>query len=683
MQPVQAASPTAPDREMLAQQATQNGGLMSVMVTIDDYSLNTISSRGSASIRAEVEKTVAALRSQLGSEALDAGYWNNGMGQIGLLVTTNGLRLLEQSNLVKAIQPDATRSMRDRAWMVDGEQKSIEAALTAKGLADIEIVLNSEIDYQIGERGETIYRLSETAARDQAQALDALQKASFGKSLQILDDGLVRSGTSAVLRARIDRAGYHALRMAPEVRALRLQGSARTSLWPADALESAAKNGEAEVTITLHGGDTYSPNEGYMSATAWKIQSQANQEVFNQILTDIGAGKDAQTYPGLGSFTVKLKNNNIQTLYARKDSRIRAVELNRPVALPMLANSMPLINMPPAWVAGFRGAGQRVIILDTGVKKDHLFFRNAAGTSRITVEACFGTNDTTYKSICPSQNSLGDSPVGLVNSGLPYSDAAYCTAQSENCSHGTHVAGIAAGRSNSALTPTGIQGVAPDASIIPIQVFSFPIAGTSTPSANNSDILAALNAVHAESVPGIQNPFTVNMSLGSSISFTGTCDSYYTAISTAIANLHSRGVPVVVATGNASQTASISFPSCLSKTIKVSAVKNDGIGLQRSSYANIANPIFYDGPMLLAPGGEASGQIHSASATSTSATRPLYGTSMATPHVTGYYAAVKGSDATASVADVTAWVTSLSGSISAPQTLPSGTYVFRRIRTSF
>lgn len=688
IQPLQAATLATPEREMLLQQAGRNGGLMSVMATLEEFNLDAISSLGSTSIRAATEKTASVLRAQLGGEALDAGYWNNGMGQIGLLVTANGLRLLEQSALVKDIQPDVTRSLRDRAWMSARDQRSIEAALNANDRADVEVVLNSEIGYQLGERGETLYRADGTAAQAQAKAIAALQATSFGKGLQLLEEDKARSGLSAVMRARIDRAAYYGLRMAPEVRALRLPSSVPGSSWPQDALDAAAKHGQAEVVISLHGGESYSPNEGYMSAAAWKIQSQAHQEAFNRILADIGAGKDAQVYPGVGTVSVRLSNSSLQALYARKDARVRAVEVSKPYAIPALLNSMPLINMPPAWAAGYRGAGQKIAILDTGVRSDHLFFHNQVGGSRVVKEACFGTNTYggLYKSICPSQNSSGDSPVGLANSAKPYNsiNSVYCNSYASKCAHGTHVAGIAAGR-KAAFLPNGIQGVAPDASIFAIQIFSFPVSGSGLPSAETPDVIAALQAVRAETVAGIQNPLIVNMSIsGQPYSNSIECEAAESTRSTIISNLNSLGVPVVAATGNNNLTSEITAPACISKVIKVSAVKNDGIGQVRASYANIIAPGVFDTPIFMAPGGEWNAvQIKSADSKGISDMLETYGTSMATPHVSGYYAAIKGSDPLASVADVTAWISSPSGSIAVNVVLPSGTHVFRRIRTSF
>ena len=129
LQSVPAAPLAEPDRALLAAQAKSQGGLSSVMLTLENLSLESIKARGVDAIRADMEKKADALRAQLGAEALEAGYWNNGMGQVGMLVTANGLRMLERSEAVKAIQPDTTRNQRDRAWVREEDRKAIENSL--------------------------------------------------------------------------------------------------------------------------------------------------------------------------------------------------------------------------------------------------------------------------------------------------------------------------------------------------------------------------------------------------------------------------------------------------------------------------------------------------------------------------------------------------------------------------
>ena len=62
----------------------------------------------------------------------------------------------------------------------------------------------------------------------------------------------------------------------------------------------------------------------------------------------------------------------------------------------------------------------------------------------------------------------------------------------------------------------------------------------------------------------------------------------------------------------------------------------------------------------------------------------LVGTSMAAPHVTGFYIAAKAVATSSSVADISGWLLSDGGSIPVAISGSWGTYNFRRIRaTSF
>jgi len=118
---------------------------------------------------------------------------------------------------------------------------------------------------------------------------------------------------------------------------------------------------------------------------------------------------------------------------------------------PTLDDSVPLIGAPQAW-SRYSGQGQAVAILDTGVDNTH----SAFSPGRIIEEACYSSTVIGQSlSFCPGGVSEATGPNTGVHCDLP-----------GVCEHGTHVAGIAAG--NDAT----ITGVAKDANIIAIQVFS-------------------------------------------------------------------------------------------------------------------------------------------------------------------------------------------------------------------
>jgi subtilisin len=196
------------------------------------------------------------------------------------------------------------------------------------------------------------------------------------------------------------------------------------------------------------------------------------------------------------------------------------------------------------------------------------------------------------------------------------------------------------------------------------------------------DILAALNAVLSATTAGTNNPFVVNMSLGDSDAlYSKNCLDYSIGVKNAIESLASRGVPVVVATGNDGSRNGISWPACVPYAIKVSSVFSDTNGIALAEFANIGNPANFTGPILLTPGGSWGTSVRSAGRASTTATEQMYGTSQATPHGAGVYAAIKAAIPGISVADATAWIVT-TGSIPVTYTLPApvNTQTYRRIR---
>jgi subtilisin family serine protease len=147
----------------------------------------------------------------------------------------------------------------------------------------------------------------------------------------------------------------------------------------------------------------------------------------------------------------------------QRDPAVARVQIDRPHP-PALDQSTVLIGSRTVNAAGYAGAGTAVAILDTGVRKTHPFL-----AGRVIAEACFSTTNSSYgsTSLCPG----GVPSTTAVNSALP------CASDVSGCNHGTHVAGIVAGNR---LTVDGraVSGVAPDAKLIAVQIYSrFPAGG--------------------------------------------------------------------------------------------------------------------------------------------------------------------------------------------------------------
>lgn len=338
--------------------------------------------------------------------------------------------------------------------------------------------------------------------------------------------------------------------------------------------------------------------------------------------------------------------NELKKLAA--DPRVTAITEDG-LSKPHLDQSTALINMPGAsgaWAKGALGTNRVVAILDTGVNKNHEFLKFNARVSKVISEACFNTKDPI------GAGSYSRCPRGVAATVVSGSGAD-CIAY-DGCGHGTHVAGIAAGRNSSQNGSEPVRGVAPNAAIIAINVFSrFNRNHSSYPCGYGavsdcllswtSDQIRALERVYAlRNALGVRKISSVNMSLGGG-AYTGYCDG--DSRKAVIAKLRAAGIAVVISSGNSGYTNMVGAPGCISvaTTVGASTKTDTGVLEDLASYSN-------SGPQVdvLAPGGDYyplslgnAALIYSSYKGSPAAYAYLAGTSMAAPHVTGAFAAIK------------------------------------------
>ena len=294
---------------------------------------------------------------------------------------------------------------------------------------------------------------------------------------------------------------------------------------------------------------------------------------------------------------------------------------------PTLAESGPLVRAPQAHALGARGAGTTVAILDTGVQSNHPFL-----TGRVVEEACFSTTSA-------ANNSTSFCPGGASSSTAAGSGAA-CGIS--GCDHGTHVAGIAAGRATGATT---FNGMAPDANIMAVQVFSrFTDSPGNTPCASQGRASPCILSFTSDQIRGLQrvlerraarNIVAANMSLGGGVN-AAACDA--DARKDVIDDLLAVRVATVIASGNNGSSTGVSAPGCISTAVTVgSTTKADAV----SSFSNSSTLVD-----ILAPGSSINSSITG------SGFGVKSGTSMATPHVVGAFAAIRSMVPGANVNDI-------------------------------
>lgn len=388
--------------------------------------------------------------------------------------------------------------------------------------------------------------------------------------------------------------------------------------------QQARTDGVARLIVGLRVG--FAP-EGLMSAGNVALQRGEISDAQSAILDRVASLKrtpgKSKRFASIPFMAIEADPAELEQLARLPE--ITSIEEDR-LAEPSLAESVPLIRGAAAWASGYTGTGQTVAILDTGVDKTHSLL-----TGKVISEACYSTNYAPQgaTSICPG----GVTSSTAANAAMPYAG----TCPAAECDHGTHVAGIAAGKG------TSYSGVAKDAALIAIQVFSrfdsTALCGSSPcVMSYTSDQILGLERVYA--LRGTYNIAAANMSLGGGRYYDqSSCDAASGSIKAAIDNLRAVNIATVIASGNNRYTDSMSAPGCISSAVSVGASWDtagwtcDGGATSIDQVACYSNSVSFLN--LLAPGSAITSSIPGGGAAIS------HGTSMATPHVAGAWALLK------------------------------------------
>jgi thermitase len=202
----------------------------------------------------------------------------------------------------------------------------------------------------------------------------------------------------------------------------------------------------------------------------------------------------------------------------------------------------------------------------------------------------------------------------------------FLTGYADDNGHGTHVAGITAASTNNA---TGVAGVAYNTRIMAVKVCN--AAGT----CNTSDIASGINWARDRGAR------VINMSLGGGGSST---------LQTAVQNAYNAGVAIVAAAGNDGNS-TLSYPASYPQVVSVAATESND---QRASYSNFNSQVD-----VAAPGSNVLSTYTGSSYTE------LSGTSMASPHVAGLAALLRGQNPASTPAQVYARINACSDDLGA------------------
>lgn len=409
------------------------------------------------------------------------------------------------------------------------------------------------------------------------------------------------------------------------------QGATKADRGPkvsADVVEKVSNGGRVRVLVELAAKETQVPaNVGQLTVR------EPYSKVADRVVARLSKNAVAKRLGDAPFLAVTVDEADLAVLSSSPDvTSVRQDGLRKPA----LSESVPLIGAPAAWSAGATGSGWAVAVLDSGVDKTHPFL-----AGKVVSEACYSTTDAQWDStsVCP----------GGVD-GTQAGSGVNCSTSVFGCTHGTHVAGIAAG------TGATFSGVAKSASLIAVQVYSridsvdfcapdpSPCVG-----AFDSDVIAGLNRIYA--LRDTHKIGSVLLALGSG-AYASTCDAASPAYKTAIDLLRGANIPTVVSSGNSGSPTTMQAPACVSTAISVGATSKSDVlepYTDRSAVLSLVAPggsIYSPGP-----GGDFS---------------YFTGTSMAAAHVAGAWALIRHRNPTATVASVLAALKATGAAVSDP-----------------
>jgi hypothetical protein len=340
------------------------------------------------------------------------------------------------------------------------------------------------------------------------------------------------------------------------------------------------------------------------------------------------------TYDLLPYLLLRADADTVRSLVANPLVTGFTEDLPQPAALN---SSIGVINGDDVRNVGLRGGGTAVAVLDTGIDLDHPFIGS------VISEACYSNagGSGSGVSLCPNGTTA------QTGAGSADAETAQCLNMGNNiCDHGSHVAGIAMG-DGTGVTGAPTAGVAPDADLVGIQVFTRFNAASDC----GSDPAPCVRTYASDQVLGLQRVLALqtgntlaseivaaNMSLGNTDNNSTPCDS--DSRKAAIDLLIAQNVATVISAGNEGHPAGVGTPGCISTAITVGSTTDaDNI----SGFSNRGTRLD-----LFAPGSTID------SSTPDDGYSNFDGTSMAAPHVAGAWAVLRGEYPNESVADILA-----------------------------
>ncbi len=419
-------------------------------------------------------------------------------------------------------------------------------------------------------------------------------------------------------------------------------------------LAAAASEGPVRVIVTLNMDVRIESELASPAAVLGQRQAidSAGSALLSRLNVDMGTSHRFSRFPYV---SLVADQATVQALLS--DPAVARVVEDVP-ARPQMLESIPLIGADTAWGLGFDGDGYAVAVLDTGTEAGHAFFSDGLGGSAVVVEACFSSTLTSggnqSQSACPagSNPSGTDRQVGP-GAAAPCDDAADSLARgTDDCHHGTHVAGTVGGRNG----PGGLSGVAPGVGIVAVQVFSYfpgsinpgsPCNGNNCALTWSTDQMRALEWLldlidGVPEYPGFDLELVAtNMSLGGGGT---TAHCYLDSRREVIRELKAANVATIISAGNEGYWNGVGSPGCVPEAVTVGSTGDGSGGATEDVWSSFSNSHFIVD--LAAPGQWTMSSIPGGGYAN------FAGTSMAAPHVAGAWALMRQANPEATVDDV-------------------------------
>ncbi len=371
----------------------------------------------------------------------------------------------------------------------------------------------------------------------------------------------------------------------------------------------------------------------YAEQTTFSAAKTLNRKtIMSAVTQEVSPGsKIGYVYTKLfNGFSVEADLNKLEELQSLPGVKNVYIASRKHLPEPMMTSAGELTGTSYSYTNGYDGEGTVIAILDAGCDTSHPFFAAAPENPK------YSANDINTLLANSSLHS-GVTSANQVyrNEKIPY---AYNYAEEginvyyPNISHGTHVAGIAAGKNGTAADGSTFSGVAPEAQLL------IMTCATSAGEFPEEGILAAIEDAYTLGAD------VINMSFGSDYA-DSTGDS---ALNQVVQNAKAAGVAIITAAGNSSRGFENQTPYAVNPDYSSSGTPNgfsaatSVASADNTTYSSSGRVSYFSSwgvdstlelkPEITAPGRSIYSSVPGGGYDYSS------GTSMASPHMAGIYA---------------------------------------------